>query len=153
MGGRAPPRKDDGRSHKARAQLGRTWRWGVLCAAGPSPVPRLPIPSPHSSPTRRSSRHSRQNIFKEIGQKWKPPPHMVPCYYFPQIQPLTEEMGPGSPVRVDLPSVLSVALKSSLLSNQESFATIVDMSENPIQTQVHRLCCTIYVDYRSLHGC
>jgi len=77
---RRPEKMMDG-SQKARArtQLGRTWRWGVLCAAGPSPVPRLPIPSPHSTPMRRSSRHSRQNIFKEIGQKWKPPPHMVPC--------------------------------------------------------------------------
>ena len=34
------------RKRARRAQLGRTWRWGVLCAAGPSPVPRLPIPSP-----------------------------------------------------------------------------------------------------------
>ena len=46
-----------------------------------------------------------------------------------QIDHFTREL-----VRVDLPSVLSVALKSSLLSNQESFATIVDMSESPIQT-------------------
>ena len=28
---------------------------GVLCAAGPSPVPRLPIPSPPPPPTRRSA--------------------------------------------------------------------------------------------------
>ena len=40
------------RKRARRAQLGRTWRWGVLCAAGPSPVPRLPIPSPHSTPMR-----------------------------------------------------------------------------------------------------
>jgi len=62
--GRAPG-KDDGRLPKrARAQLGRTWRWGLLCAAGPLPVPRLPIPSPHSTPTRRSSRHSPSNSRK-----------------------------------------------------------------------------------------
>ena len=32
----------------------------VHCAANPSPVPRLPIPSPHSSPTRRSSRRDHR---------------------------------------------------------------------------------------------
>ena len=34
-------------------------------------------------------------------------------------------------------------------ATRTSFAKIFDASESPI----HRLCCTIYVDYRSLSGC
>ena len=82
-GRKSDDRKDDERSHnaRARAQLGRTRGGGGCsvqlahhqCRSSPS-LPPLTPDAPLQPP------FSRQHIFKEIGQKWKPPPHMLPCY-------------------------------------------------------------------------
>ena len=111
--------KDDGGSHKARAraQLGRTWWWGVLCAAGPSPVPRLPIPSPHSSPTRRSSRHS------------------FPSKYFQGNRPKMEASsshGPMLAVGRGARSFTSRRAISSTLRRKESFTALRYQAREPV---------------------
>ena len=65
---RAPPGKDDGRSHKARAARNLGARGGGGCSVQLAHHQCRGSPSPPPTPPRcaRSSRHSRQNIFKEI---------------------------------------------------------------------------------------